>query len=204
MLVSTRMVFGFRLFALTIVVALWLPESSVLPAYVLSAWAREPLDSEKPVPDWYVKGVAAALLDPTPGAANEVLGLPGVMTALITLASTDSDQNKNIVVGALLKLVSHPDFEMREKIAAALATITEFDPRQRNAAVEELLKLAASENTEVSVAAQNTLTVVYPMEPQQRHLTLVKLIELSKRSGWITGRTLAELTNNYPLNRAER
>ena len=48
-----------------------------------AGWAQtlaEPTLAAKPIPDWYVRGIAAALLDPTPGMPRPILDLPQVFS----------------------------------------------------------------------------------------------------------------------------
>ena len=59
----------------------------------------------KALPEWYQREVTAALLDPTPGVAAEVLQLPRAEDAIAAIRTGDPDQRK-VAVDALLKLAA--------------------------------------------------------------------------------------------------
>jgi hypothetical protein len=86
-----------------------------------------------PVPNWYVHGIIAALLDPTPGALTQVLQLPRVAEALAAIGRIDElewERQRKTVIDTLVKLAVSNDRDVQESVAAALGAISDRDAEQ--------------------------------------------------------------------------
>ena len=148
---------GLRRFMVALVAALWLKSAAL-------SQTQAPPTNAKTLPDWYVRGVTAALLDPTRGVLAEVMVLPRAKEALDAIRTGNTDQRK----ATLLKLAASPDRDVQRSAAAALAAVPPDNADQRKAVVEALLKLAASPDTDVQRSAAAALAAVPPDNADQR------------------------------------
>jgi HEAT repeat protein len=121
----------------------------------------------KPVPDWYVRGVAAALVDPTPGVLEEAIRLPRAKDALRAISAIEPNQQRP-ASDALQKLASSEDVWTRLSAAEALAVLASDNLGLRKAAIDTLLELAAGPDPEVQRSAAESLGAVNPTEPDQK------------------------------------
>jgi HEAT repeat protein len=147
----------------------------------LTAQAVDAQAAAKPVPDWYVRGVAAALVDPTPGVVEEAIGLPRVKDALRAIPTIEPDQQRR-ASEELQKLTSSDDLWLRLSGAEALAVLASRFPSRGNAAIDTLLELAASPDPEVQRSAAQSLGAINPTEPDQKDATAEALVGLAVSS----------------------
>ena len=130
----------------------------------------------------YGRGRPAALLDPTPGVAAEVLQLPRAEDAIAAIRTGDPDQRK-VAVDALLKLAASRTL-LQQSAAAALAMVSPDNADQRKAAVEALLKLASSPDETSQKSAAAALATLPPDDAQQRKAAVEVLLKLIAGSDW--------------------
>jgi len=186
---------GTRRWIFALVAALGLRTGFNASAQTEGAQAAAP----KPVPGWYVHGVAAALLDPTPAMLAQVIELPRAADAFRVIARSDPDQGI-AVANALLKLSSGGN-RIQPLAAAALAAVRPNDPNQRKTIVDGLLKLAASHDYDVEQSAVAALATATPNDPAQRKATvdaMLKLIAGTDLTGQAEAVVLTAITQNDP------
>jgi HEAT repeat protein len=189
---------GTRRWILALIAALGLPTGFNASAQTEGAQAV----AVKPVPGWYVHGVATALLDPTPGMLAQIIELPRAADAFGAIARRDPDRG-TALADALLKL-SPGGGRIQPLAAAALAAVTPNDPDQRKAIVDVLLKLAASRDDDVAQSAVAALATATPNDPDQRKATvdaMLKLIAGTDLTGQSEAVVLTALTQNDPSQR---
>ena len=151
----------------------------------------------KALPEWYQRGVTAALLDPTPGVAAEVLQLPRAEDAIAAIRTGDPDQRK-VAVDALLKLAASRNTYLQQSAAAALAMVSPDNADQRKAAVEALLKLASSPDETSQKSAAAALATLPPDDAQQRKAAVEVLLKLIAGSDWGVAVSAADALARIP------
>ncbi len=170
---------GWRPLFMALIAALCLPGSFVASAQAQTA----PAAAEKPVPDWYVRGVAAALLDPTPGMPAEIMKLPRVKEALGAIANSDAPDNERQRITQRLPDELHKADEKNQLAAAsALAAIGAIDFEQRKTVVDLLVKLEASGDLDFQKSAAAALGAINSSDAQQRRAIVETLVTLAARS----------------------
>jgi hypothetical protein len=130
-----------------LVLALIAPIAVLYPLdpFVASAQTQTvPAAVMKPVPEWYMRGVAAALLDPTPGVLVAVTNLEGIDEGLRAIARTAQlAEIRSGIVRKLLGVLEKDDNEERSAAAAALGVLNPSDPKQLRAVVVAFMRFAS-------------------------------------------------------------
>ena len=151
-----------------------------LPVLLVASARSEtpsPVVADKPVPDWYVRGVAAALLDSTPGMLAEILKLPRVEQALGMITNSDvPEEERQRITQRLLDKLRRGDDENRLAAAVALSASA---PELRTTVVGMLVKLAANQEPNVQASAANALGAIIPSDPEQRKTVVDTLVKLA-------------------------
>ena len=146
-----------------------------LTAPVRAQDALRPAD----VPDWYVRGVAAALVDPTPGLLPKLLLFPKIFDALAVIGTRDSTIGKP-VVDALARVATNEDAKDQEAAVRALGAINPRDPELRNEAVGLLIASINSHDPQVSEAAAETLPEMAKTNPALRKIAIKTFLSLAE------------------------
>jgi len=115
-----------------------------------------------PVPEWFVRGVAAALQDAAPGVPGAALKLPRAAEAVFATAKGSPEPVRKKLLTEVQALLNSQDPSVRRAAAATLEAIAvlETDPSTLVAALRERLK---KDNDEIvlkaTAAASGALTV---------------------------------------------
>jgi hypothetical protein len=173
---------------------------------IASAHAQNTRASSTPIPEWYVRGVSAALHDGTPGMLAEVLRLPRYPEAFRAIGVADPNASA-AAVGKLLKLLNGsdaPDPFDKSAAATALGEIAAVDSKQRKAVTDRLVNVADSQDANLRKSALSALAEVAKADAKQRNTVVNVLIRLAAKDGWYDGQaatTLGAIANVDPQQR---
>jgi HEAT repeat protein len=115
-----------------------------------------------PVPEWFVRGVVAALQDAGPGVPGAALKLPRAAEAVFATAKASPEPVRKKLLTEVQALLNSQDPSVRRAAAATLEAIAvlETDPSTLVAALRERLKKDHDEIVlKVTAAASGVLTV---------------------------------------------
>jgi HEAT repeat protein len=130
------------------------------------------------VPNWYVRGVAAALLDP--GIPTQVLDLPRAKDALGALAKSNVPRAaQKRIAHRLLDELRGTNDENRIAAEKALGAFHPDDWEELGETVEALVKLTRVDSPDLQETAAYALGRIQSDSPHQRNAALDPLIDLT-------------------------
>jgi HEAT repeat protein len=140
----------------------------------------------KPVPEWYARGVAAALLDPTPGVLVAGLGAVAYLedndlygNGLGAIAKTAQlAEMQSRIVRKLLDALEK-DNKNRVRATTALGTLSPSDPEQLRAVVSAFARLAEVKDLEVLSSVATALGALKPTDQESFRTVTETLIKLA-------------------------